>query len=166
MDPLDVIDTTPPIHRESVRPEWIDYNGHMNVAYYGLIFDHATDAMLDSIGIGPGYVAKGDGSLFVVESHILYQQELQVGDPVTVESRLLGFDAKRVHLFHRMHHAEAGFQAATTELMLLHVDQKARRSAAIPEPALARLAALAARQTDLPAPDEVGRRIALPPPKV
>ena len=164
MDPLD-LDTTPPVHRESVRPEWIDYNGHMNVAYYGLIFDHATDAVLDSVGLGPRYVAEGDGSLFIVESHMLYQQELQVGDSVRVESRVLGFDAKRVHLFHRMHHAQAGFQAATAELMLLHVDQKARRSAAIPDPALARLAGLARIQTDLSPPDEAGRRIALPPAK-
>ena len=164
MDPLE-LDTALPVHRESVRPEWIDYNGHMNVAYYVLIFDHATDAVLDSMGLGPRYVAEGDGSLFVVESHMLYQQELQMGDPVAVESRVLGFDAKRVHLFHRMHHAQAGFQAATSELMLLHVDQKARRSAAIPELALARLGGLARIQTDLSPPDEVGRRIALPPGK-
>jgi acyl-CoA thioester hydrolase len=159
---LDVPLTT---YRESVQREWIDYNGHMNVAFYGLIFDHATDALMDGIGLGPGYVEEGVGALFVVESHMLYQQELHAGDTVIVESRLIGFDRKRIQLFHRMHHAQDGFQAATSELMLLHVDQQARRSAEIPETARAKLAALAETQADLALPEEAGRRIALPPPK-
>jgi acyl-CoA thioester hydrolase len=152
-------------YRESVQREWIDYNGHMNVAYYGLIFDHATDQLMDGVGVGPRYVAAGQGALFVVESHMLYQRELHAGDTVTVESRLLGFDQKRIHLFHRMHHAQAGFLAATSELMLLHVDQQARRSAAMPDAARRRLEALAESQADLPMPEEAGRRIAMPKPK-
>ena len=154
-----------PVHREPVRADWIDYNGHLNVAYYGLIFDHATDLVLDSVGLGPRYVAAGDGSLFVVEAHTLYQQELRLGDMAVVESRLLGVDDKRVHLFHRMFDGEADFQAATTELMLLHVDLTTRRSGVMPALARTRLADLLRDQPHHPVPEEAGRRIALPPPK-
>ncbi len=150
------------LHHETVRGDWIDYNGHMNVAYYVLVFDHATDAVLDHIGIGPHYVAEGGGSMFVVETHVTYDRELTEGDSVAIDTQLLGFDAKRVHLFHRMRHADDGFQAATTEVMLLHVDQETRRSAPMPEAARERLDAVLRRHASLGRPAEAGRALALP----
>ena len=151
-------------HREIVRPEWIDYNGHMNVAYYSLVFDHATDAVLDQFGIGPtDYVPRGAGSMFVVEAHLTYDREVRLGDTLNVETRLLGLDAKRLHLFHTMTHDAEGFLVATTEIMLLHVDQVRRRSSAMPDWAQGRLGTVLAEHRTLEPPDRVGRRIALPP---
>ena len=150
-------------HREIVRPDWIDYNGHMNVAYYGLVFDHATDAVLDQFGIGPTeYVPKGAGSMFVVEAHMTYDREVRLGDTLMVGTRLLGLDAKRLHLFHTMNHAGEGFLVATTEIMLLHVDQVQRRSSAMPAWAQTRLDETLAEHRTLAMPDRVGRRIGLP----
>ncbi|WP_035693350.1 thioesterase family protein [Azospirillum halopraeferens] len=158
-------DTAPlELHRETVLPEWIDYNGHMNVAYYLLAFDHATDTVLDHFGVGRAYAESGAGSMFVVEAHLSYLREVTQGDRLRFASRILGADAKRVHLFHAMHHADEGFLAATAEFMLLHVDLADRRSAPIPEGPRAALAAAAAADAALPRPPRSGRGIAMRPP--
>ena len=94
-----------PPYSETVRPEWVDYNGHMNVAYYVLVFDHATDALLDAVGIGESYRRAERGSLFIVEAHVAYARELHAGDPVRIETQILGHDDKRLHAFLRMFHA-------------------------------------------------------------
>jgi acyl-CoA thioester hydrolase len=150
------------LHREMVRPDWIDYNGHMNVAYYVLAFDHATDALFDHLGIGPAYARQDLGSMFIVEAHVTYDREVTEGDPLMFTSQILGADAKRLHFFHRMIHAEEGFQAATTELMAVHVDLGNRRAMPMPDPAQQRVAALVETHRALPWPAEAGRIIALP----
>ncbi len=152
----------PPIHHETVRPDWIDYNGHMNVAYYVLAFDHATDRLLDALGLGRDYAEREGRSIFVVESHIAYRRELQAGDPMAITSRLLGFDDKRIHLFQRMTHADEGHLAATMEIMAVHVDMATRRTAPLPTAAEARLGPMLQRHRSLVDPAEVGRAIAPP----
>lgn len=147
--------------REEVREEWIDYNGHMNVAYYVLAFDHATDWFTDAVGLDAAYRAQADASFFVVDMNVTYKRELHVGAPLLFTTQLLEFDSKRMRFFHGMHHAEEGFLAATNEILTVHVDMEARRSAPMPETVIAALQALAERQAHLPAPDGAGRTIAL-----
>jgi acyl-CoA thioester hydrolase len=148
-----------PRHRETVQPAWIDYNGHMNVAYYVLVFDHASDALLETVGLGPNYTAGGEGSVFAVETHVTYDREVGEGDPLDVSTQVLGADDKRVHLFHTMYHARDGFVAATNEVLLLHVDMRARRVAPFPEPVRAALAAVAGDHARHPWPAKAGRAI-------
>lgn len=153
------------LHRETVRPEWIDYNGHMNVAYYLLAFDHATDAVLDHFGIGKAY-AEGEGrSMFVVEAHLTYAREVTEGDGLRFASRILGSDGKRLHLFHEMHHEEDGFLAATAEFMLVHVDLTERRAIPFARETAALVARTAAEHARLPVPPQAGRFIGLKPSK-
>ena len=101
---IDAASAPPPgplaLHRETVRPEWIDYNGHMNVAYYVLAFDHATETLFETLGIGEDYVRAAKCSLFVVDMHVTYEQELVAGDRLRFETQILGHD-QRLHLFHR-----------------------------------------------------------------
>ena len=85
-----------------VKADWIDYNGHMNVAYYVLVFDHSTDALLESLGLGEAYRQGENKSFFVVESHVTYENEVKKDDLLVVKSRLLGYDTKRLHIFHEM----------------------------------------------------------------
>jgi len=150
------------IHTEAVRPEWIDYNVHMNVGYYVLAFDHATDALLDHVGMGPDYRKKTNGSAFVVEAHVTYQQEVTEGTKLAFKTLVLGMDAKRIHLFHTMLKADDETPVATNELMILHVDLGTRRTAPIPDSAAAKLAALVADHAKLPRPKEAGKSIAIP----
>ena len=138
-------------------PEWIDYNGHMNVAYYVLAFDHATDAFMECLGMGRDYQERQRCSTFVVETHVNYQRELVAGDPMRITTQLLGFDSKRIHYFHRLYHASRGFLSATTELMVIHVGLTERHSASMPLPVLDRLSALMAAHMQLPRPPQSGR---------
>lgn len=84
------------LHTESVRTEWIDYNGHMNVAYYVLAFDHATDAFLDYLGMDEHYRDERRCSVFTAEAHVTYDREVRLGDPLRFTTQLLDWDAKRV----------------------------------------------------------------------
>lgn len=147
-------------HREIVKPEWTDYNGHMNVAYYVLAFDHATDAFLDSVDLGAAYRARSDCSVFVVEAHVTYDQEVHEGDPLVIMPRPLEVGTRTLRLFHRMEHADKGFRAATNEVMILHVDLSTRKTAPWPEDARARLEAAVAADP-APWPPEAGRAIGL-----
>ena len=112
----------PVIWQETVRSEWCDYNGHLNMAYYVLIFDHATDVFHDSLGLDKPYRVETNCSTFAVETHTSYVAEVLEGDEVSVKTQLLDYDEKRLHYFHRMYHAEKGFLSATTEVMTVHVD--------------------------------------------
>jgi len=148
-------------HAETVRPEWIDYNGHMNVAYYVLVFDHATDALFDALGLGAAYRQATDRTLFAVESHILYEHEMALDAPIRVESRVLGVDGKRLHFGHEMFHGTAGWRAATIELMAIHVDLGTRRTSPFPAERRPMLDAAATAHARLPAADWTGRHIQL-----
>lgn len=152
----------PAPYEETVRPEWIDYNGHMNVAYYLLVFDHASDALMDRLGLGIDYCKHENSSLFVVETHITYERELLEGDDLRVSTRILGYDAKRLHLFHEMYHAGSGDLAATNEVMLLHVDMTVRRSTGFPTSVLDRIAPVFKCHQKLTLPPQAGRAIKIP----
>ncbi len=151
------------LYQTEVRPEWVDYNGHMNVAYYVLAFDFATDALFDFVGVGEDYGMRTDHALFAVEAHLTYQRELRAGEALRVTTQLLGFDDKRVHFAHRMFRAADGGLAATSEWLGLHVDRSARRATPLTADIAARLAAVRDAHADLPIPPEVGRAMSLGP---
>jgi acyl-CoA thioester hydrolase len=148
-------------YRTEIRPEWIDYNGHMNVAYYVLVFDYATESFWDYLGIGEDYLKRTGNSTFALESHVTYQGEVKLGDPVRVTSQLLGVDAKRLHFLHRMVHAEKGYLAATLECVSLHVNLTTRRAAPFPHDRQEFLERVVAAHRKLGLPEEAGRRVSL-----
>ena len=151
----------PVIWRESVRSDWCDYNGHLNMAYYVLIFDHATDVFHDSLGLDKPYRLETGCSTFAVETHTSYLAEVHEGDEVSVGTQLLDHDDKRLHYFHRMYHAEKGFLSATTEIMTVHVDLGARKVVPMPEAICRKAAEILALHRDIPAPEQQGRAIGI-----
>lgn len=148
-----------------VLPAWIDSNDHMNLAYYVVLFDRATDAIYDAFGLGPGYKERTNCGTFAAESHNLYEQELLLGERVRVATWVLGADAKRLHLAHEMYRLSDGARAATQELMYLHVDLGRRKVSPWPEAVRAKLDAFARAHAEVPRPDWTGRKIAMPGPK-
>ncbi len=114
-----------------VEPSWIDYNGHLNMAYYNVLFDRAVDEVFELLGCGVDYVKTGF-STFTAEVHVRYLRELHEGDPVRVTFQLLDYDAKRMHYFEQLFHAEEGWVSATSENMSLHVDMGAKKVVAVP----------------------------------
>ncbi len=145
-----------------VLPEWIDYNGHMNLAYYTVLFDYATDLLFDELGLGLDYRLATRMGTFVAETHNLYERELLVGARVRIATQIVSADLKRLHLAHAMFALDGCHRAATQELMFLHVDLTARRVIPFPEDLRRRVAEAAAAHAALPRPDWVGRRIAMP----
>jgi acyl-CoA thioester hydrolase len=145
-----------------IDPAWIDYNGHLNVAYYNVLFDRAVDEVYEVIGLGPTYLERHKHSTMVVEAHVRYLRELRETDPVRVTVQLLAYDAKRIHLFEHLLHADEGWVSATSENMTLHVDMTAKKVVPFPEGVMRALAAMKAAHAKLPLPDGVGRRIAMP----
>ena len=145
-----------------VLPEWIDANGHMNLAYYVVLFDRATDVLYDALGVGQAYRDATGNSTFTAETHTLYERELLVGEKVRVRGYLLGADEKRMHYFLEMFHAEGGHRVAAQELLALHIDLGVRRVAPFPADVRARLEAAVRERGDAPMPKGVGRRIAMP----
>jgi acyl-CoA thioester hydrolase len=149
-------------HEDVVRPEWIDSNGHMNLAFYVVAFDYATDKLYSALGIGDAYRAASNFSCFTVETHTLYERELLLGEKLVVRSMILGADTKRVHYFHEMFHVESGERAATQELLALHIDMSIRRVAPFPEDRQAALAESVKRFKPAVLPKGAGRKIGLP----
>jgi acyl-CoA thioester hydrolase len=145
-----------------VRPEWIDSNGHMNLAYYVVVFDLATDKFYEDIGFGTTYRARTGNSSFVAETHTVYEREVHVGDRLQIRTWLLNADAKRVHYFHEMFHAESGERSAVQELMALHIDMAVRKVAPMPADLQASLADLVRRYAPAELPKGAGRRISMP----
>nr|WP_281413117.1 thioesterase family protein [Marivibrio halodurans] len=144
-------------HSDRVRPEWIDYNGHMNVAYYVLAFDGATDYFADRIGLDAAYRTRHEASFFAVDMNVGYRREVIEGASLAFTTQLIDFDAKRLHFFHAMWQVEEGYLAATNEVLTTHVDMRARRSTPMGAEVLAAVKALWARQGDLPMPEGAGR---------
>jgi acyl-CoA thioester hydrolase len=149
-------------YEDVVRPEWIDSNGHMNLAYYVLVFDLGTDGLYDALNIGNAYREATGNSCFTAETHTLYEREAHIGDKVKVRSWLLGADAKRLHYFHEMFHVESGERSAAQELMALHIDMRIRRVAPFPTERYAALRQAVKDYAPATPPRGAGRKIALP----
>jgi acyl-CoA thioester hydrolase len=148
-------------YRDRVRPEWIDHNGHMNMGFYLVVFDLATDEFFRSIGLDEAYRRAAGMTTFCLEAHITYHHEVREGDPLRFTTLLLGHDAKRLHYFHQMYHADEGYLAATNELMSLHVSEETRRGAPMAPEVLERLRLVQVAHDKLPRPPQVGRRLGL-----
>ncbi len=149
-------------HRATVLKEWVDWNGHMNVAFYVAAFDQASGAFMRNMGLGRNYVNSKSGMTFVLETHVTYDRELREGAPLRFTTQLLARDAKRVHLYHEMFHADQGYLAATNEAIVRNIDYATRRSAPWPVQVGERLETLWEAHKALPRPANAGRVMGLP----
>jgi len=148
-------------YRDVVRPEWMDHNGHMNMGYYLVVFDLATDEFLGAVGLDDAHRRERQVTTFCLEAHVTYHREVRPGDPLRFTTRLLGHDAKRLHYLHAMYHARDGWLAATNELMSLHVSLATRRGAPMAPEVLERLARVQRAHDALPRLPDAGRAIGL-----
>jgi acyl-CoA thioester hydrolase len=147
---------------QKVEDQWIDYNGHFNMAYYNVLFDRCGDEAFALLGLGPDYVKAANASFFTLEAHVTYVRELHAGDEVRITLQILDFDAKRVHYVEEMFHASEGWLACVTENIVMHVDMAAKRSSPFPPDVYARIEAMHAAHKSLPVPPQVGHKIGIP----
>ncbi len=154
------------IHYGSVQGDWIDYNGHMNVAYYSLAFDQALDSFFDRIDLGKAYMARSQCSFFVLESHICYLREVREGDELAFRLHVLDWDEKRLHYFLTMHERDEQGRfhtdpAATSEQIGIHVDMRRRRPTPFPHALHDIFTREAARGRESVDPARIGRIIGI-----
>ncbi|KXF77554.1 thioesterase [Paramesorhizobium deserti] len=144
----------------AIEKEWIDYNGHLNMAYYNVIFDRGGDEFLAKLGFGPAYAAERKLTIYTAEVHICYVRELHLDDAVTVTSQLIDFDEKRLHTYNEIIHRD-GWVAATAEVLSLHVDMSGPKVGPFPADILPGLELYKQAHSRLPMPARVGRAIGI-----
>ena len=145
----------------TIEPAWIDWNGHLNMAYYNVLFDRSGDEFVAAAGLGPDYAATRRLSTMTAEVHVRYLREIFLDTRPVVRWRILGLDAKRLHSFAELLHPDEGWVSATSEQMTLHVDLDARRVTPWPADVLAGLERLWAPSRDLAPPEGAGRAVAM-----
>jgi len=147
-----------------VRPEWIDYNGHMNVGYFSVVFDIAADAFLEFLGFTQPFRKQQGSTTFALEQHLNFLREINEGDTLRFEARLLDFDAKRFHFYQEMFRVGDDRPAASCEGLSAHVSTATRRTAPMPQPLLERLAAIRQAHAALERPWQIGHVLSVRPP--
>ena len=150
----------PPRTRMTVQPDWVDYNGHMNVTYYVLACDMATDKVYDKWGIGESYLTRGF-SVYTLGMNVDYLSELHAGDPLVVSTQLLDCDHKRVHYFHTIRHAKTDVVAATNECLGMNIDLETKKSAPFPDDVQATLDAVLKQHKGYGVPKQAFRTLGI-----
>ena len=154
----------PPLFTSSatVLPEWIDYNGHMNMGYYLVAFDHiATDQFYDSMNIGVAQKQAAGKTTFTLGANIDFIREVHKGDSLRLTTQLVDFDHKRLHYIHCMYHADHNYLAATNECLGMYIDLETRRSTSFTEEQMARFQQELQRGQQFPVPVEFGRKLGI-----
>ena len=150
------------IYSTEIKPEWLDYNNHMNVAYYVLVFDLAFEELLLSLGLGEQRAKTAGISTMALESHITYDREVSLGQEVEIRMQLLDYDHKRMHVYLEMHvKGSLGYLASTLEQISMCVDLNERKSASFPAEVMAKIKNLSQQQSHLGHPDNIGRKIGI-----
>jgi acyl-CoA thioester hydrolase len=144
-----------PVYRAKIQPDWIDYNGHLRDAYYGLVASLAVDDVMDILGLDAAYRERTHCTLYTLEIHMHYLHEVKVSDDLGVASTVLDFDRRRIQIGCRFVCSRVEEPVATAEMMLLHVQQGDKpRAAAFPDEVIAMLEGLkvspAAREAFVP----------------
>ncbi|KQZ81395.1 thioesterase [Mesorhizobium sp. Root157] len=143
-----------------IEKDWIDYNGHLNMAYYNVLFDRGSDEAFEALGLGPAYAKERRLTIYTAEVHVCYVQELHLDHKVAVSFHLLDCDAKRLHVFQEIRHVD-GWLAATSESMSLHVDMTGPKVASFPSDIMANIEAMRAAHASLAVPERAGRSIGI-----
>jgi len=153
---------TPYEDRLTVKSEWLDPNGHMNVAFYLRAVDDGSNAFFDDIDLGWGYTNRGEGSIFVTGCNINFMRELFAGSALLVTTQLVDWNSKLIHCYSEVRNADESYVAATCETLYMHIAFATRRGAPMPAAAQARLAEiLSAHRARLDHPATLNRSLAI-----
>ncbi len=144
-----------------IEKDWIDYNGHLNMAYYNVLFDRCSDEAFAALDMGPDYARNRRLTIYSAEVHVCYVQEIHLDHRLSISFQLLDHDEKRLRFYQEIRHAEEGWLAATSEQLALHVDMAGPKVAPFPPDILAKVEAMRAAHAGLPMPERAGRAIGI-----
>ena len=117
------------ITNQIIKKEWTDYNNHMNMAYYVLVFDQVWEIMLEKFKMGESSAKTSEMSTMVVETHTTYNNEVKQGDEVEINLTFFDHDKKRLHFKMEMIEKSSKKLSATLEMLSLYIDLNKRRVA-------------------------------------
>lgn len=143
-----------------LEPSWLDYNGHLNMAYYNVLFDQAIDLLFAQLGCGEIYRVEENMSFFTAEAHVCYIRELKPDSLVRTDIRVVDCDDKRLHVFEELYHQD-GWLSATSETLLLHINMNGPKVTSMPAALSAKMTDLKTAHAQLPANDRIGRSIGI-----
>lgn len=143
-----------------IEKDWIDYNGHLNMAYYNVLFDRCSDDAFEIMGMGPTYARRRRFTTYTAEAHVCYVRELHLVDKVTVSFQLIDHDEKRLRAYQEIRHVD-GWLAATSETLSLHVDMSGPKVAPFPADVMAKVEGMRTAHGQLPLPERAGRSIGI-----
>ena len=141
-----------------LQQDWIDYNGHLNMAFYNVLFDRGCDTAFEELGLGPDIARQTGMTIYTAEIHVRYLREIKLGDEVTASVQILDHDEKRLHLFQELRHVD-GWLSATSESIALHVDLGGPKVVPFQPDVMEAVTRVAERHAALPEPDGAGRKI-------
>ena len=141
-----------------LEENWIDYNGHLNMAFYNVLFDRGCDLAFEMLGMGPDYAQSHQRTIYTAEAHVRYLREIHLGDRVQATFQIIDHDEKRLHVFQELLH-EDGWVSATSETLALHIDMTGPKVAPFASDVAAKIAEMVANQNGAPVPDGAGRKI-------
>jgi len=132
-----------PVYHVTIEPEWIDFNGHVRDAYYGLAASYAVDGLMDHLGLDAAYRESSHCTLYTLEMHIHFRHEVKASDELKILTSILDVDRKRIHAGFTFACSRLAEPAATADMMLLHVHQGQKpASAALPDAVIEKLNAV------------------------
>jgi acyl-CoA thioester hydrolase len=143
-----------------IEKDWIDFNGHLNMAYYNVLFDRCVDQAFEELGMGALYAQTRRLTTYTAEIHVCYVRELHLEHKVRCSFHLLDHDEKRLHFFQELRHVD-GWLAATSEVLSLHIDMEGPKVCPFPVDILEKVAAMRAEHAVLERPERAGRSIAI-----
>ena len=143
-----------------LNEDWIDYNGHLNMAFYNVLFDRGCDHAFEMLELGPERAKRDKVTIYTAEIHVCYLREIHLGDRVQATFQIIDYDEKRLHAYQELRH-EDGWVSATSETLSLHVDMNGPKVAPFLPDTMAKVKAMAENHAKLPMPDRVGRSIGI-----
>jgi acyl-CoA thioester hydrolase len=149
-------------HRGQVRPDWADDNKHMNLAYYLVMFDAASDAIFEVLNIGQDYRHRADRTAFAAETHLVYEKEMNVGDWASITTTVVDVDEKRLHLAHEMFRDGEAGRCCLQEIMFINVNLTTRRAAPWSDEVMQGLIEALNVHALVPRPGKLGRSLKIP----
>ncbi len=141
-----------------LQPDWIDYNGHLNMAFYNVLFDRGCDGAFELLGMGPDYAGERKMTIYTAEAHVRYVREIHLGNRVRASFQIIDHDEKRLHVYQELLH-EDGWLSATSETLALHIDMSGPKVAPFQADILKNIENMAREHAGLPYPENAGRRI-------
>lgn len=155
------IDTPYKQFSTQIQSGWIDYNGHLNVAFYHHIFDLSAEPFFHWLGFTPEQRKAHNLSTFALETHLNYLSEVKLDTAVRVESRLLDVNKKRFHFYQEMYKTDSNTLAASHESLGTIVDMATRKSTSMPAGLHERLSTIKQAHEQLPKPWQIGHVMAI-----